>query len=188
MIQVRKYFEAITPLTDEEWKDLEGRLKQKKVSKRTMLLEVGNKCNFVAIILSGSFRFLYTKEGEEKVTAFFFAGDFLSNYRSFLTDTPSDHAIEALQDGEVVKLYKRDLVELFGKYKAFERIGRLVAERVYLTVSKRLDSFLFETPEERYADLLKRNSRLLQDIPQYMLASYLGIQPESLSRIRKRKV
>lgn len=61
-----------------------------------------------------------------------------------------------------------------------------MAERTFLAATSRLDSILFDTPEERYLDLLERNSRLLQDVSQYMLASYLGINPETLSRIRKR--
>jgi len=68
-----------------------------------------------------------------------------------------------------------------------ERLGRFVAENLFLAVTKRLDSFLHGTPESRYQELLDRNSKLIQEVPQYMLASYLGIQPETLSRIRARK-
>ena len=75
---------------------------------------------------------------------------------------------------------------LYNKYPKFDRLGRIIAENLYLSVAKRLDSSLYETAEDRYRDLLFRGSRLLQDVPQYMLASYLGISPESLSRIRKR--
>ncbi len=135
---------------------------------------------------SGIFRFYHMREGIERVTAFFFPGDFISNYRSFITNEPSDHYIACLEAGVIWKLHRSDLRRLFAQNHTFERLDKLVAERLYVAVAKRLDSFQSETPEERYLALLKKSSRLIQDIPQYMLASYLGISPESLSRIRKR--
>jgi CRP-like cAMP-binding protein len=130
---------------------------------------------------------LGNKEGEAKITAFFFQGDFVSNYRSFLTGKPSDHFIEAMQDAAIYKINLQELKSLYDKHKNIERLGRLIAENLYLSVANRLDSFLFQTPEERYKTLIERNSRLLQEIPQYMIASYLGVKPETLSRIRTRK-
>jgi CRP-like cAMP-binding protein len=186
MLQIRKYFESILPLTDEEWMAYSSYLTQKKVTKQGYLLESGKVCDFIAFIEDGSFRFFFNNDGNEVVTAFFFSGDFLSNYRSFLTGLPSTHYIESLSDSTLWIIKKEHQILLYNKYPKFERLGRLIAENLYLSVAKRLDSSLYETPEERYRDLLNRNSRLLQDVPQYMLASYLGISPESLSRIRKR--
>ncbi len=80
----------------------------------------------------------------------------------------------------------QELNSLYDKHKNIERLGRLIAENLYLMVASRLDSFMFQTPEERYKSLIERNSRLLQDVPQYMIASYLGVKPETLSRIRGR--
>lgn len=188
MVSPREYFERFVKLNEEEWLALNNCLHREMMPKRTLVLRESEVCDFVAVIVQGTCRFYYVKEGVEKVTAFFFGGEFFSNYRSFLTAQPSEHNIETLEETTVIKLYKADLHRLFDQFKIFERMGRLVAEQVYLNVTKRLDSFMFETPEERYADLLRRNSPILQEIPQYMIASYLGIQPESLSRIRKRKL
>jgi CRP-like cAMP-binding protein len=129
----------------------------------------------------------YDKDGEEKITAFNFKGNFVTNYRSFLTGQPSDHYIQALLDSVIYIINLQDLQSLYDKHKNIERLGRLIAENLYLTVANRLDSFMFQTPSERYKELIERNSRLLQEIPQYMIASYLGVKPETLSRIRKRK-
>jgi hypothetical protein len=76
---------------------------------------------------------------------------------------------------------------LYDKHQTIERLGRLIAENLFLVVANRLDFFMFKTQAERYEDLVKRNSKLLSEIPQYMIASYLGMKPETLSRIRARK-
>jgi CRP-like cAMP-binding protein len=186
MEQIRKYFNQLLPLSDEEWNAYAGCLSKRHISRNQHLLEAGKTCDFIAFIEQGSFRFYFTQKGTEIVTAFFFTGDFLSNYRSFVTQSPSTHHIQSLSESVIWVIKREQQMILYDKYPKFERLGRVIAENLYLSVARRLDSFLYETPEERYRDLFLRGSRLLQDVPQYMLASYLGISPESLSRIRKR--
>jgi CRP-like cAMP-binding protein len=185
--KLRRYFDKFYILNDFEWADFEKCIVKCKINKNEQILKQGEHCNFIAFIQEGSFKFYYDNEGEIKITAFFFQGDFVSNYRSFLTGKPSDHFIEAMQDSNIYKINLQELKYLYDKHKNIERLGRLIAENLYLSVANRLDSFLFQTPEERYKNLIDRNSRLLQEIPQYMIASYLGIKPETLSRIRTRK-
>ncbi|MGF1635822.1 MAG: Crp/Fnr family transcriptional regulator [Cyclobacteriaceae bacterium] len=187
MDEIRKYFNNFLVLSDAEWLDFESCLMQQDIAKKETLINEGQVCDFIAFIAQGTFRFYVVKEGEEKVTAFFFKGSFVTNFRSFLTEQPSEHFIEALQDSVVYKMPKKDLHRLFDKYPNLERLGRMVAENLYLGVAKRLDSFLFLSPKERYEELFKQNSRLPEEIPQYMIASYLGVKPETLSRIRARK-
>lgn len=187
MEALRQYFNKFIKLNDSEWADIEKCIIKLKIAKEEKILKQGEHCNFIAFIQEGSFRFYYDKEGEVKITAFFFEGDFASNYRSFLTGNPSDHFIEAMQDAVIYKINLQELKLLYDKHKNLERLGRLIAENLYLSVASRLDSFLFQTPAERYKALIERNSRLLQEIPQYMIASYLGVKPETLSRIRARK-
>ncbi|MCA6364154.1 MAG: Crp/Fnr family transcriptional regulator [Bacteroidetes bacterium] len=187
MEQIRTYFSRFIELNEEEWQAFSAVIVKETCRKKQFLLEEGQHCDFIAFIGEGMFRFYYMQEGEEKVTAFFFPGDFVSNYRSFLTHQPSDHYIESMSDSVVYKIHRSDLHALYARYKSIERLGRLIAENLYLLVAKRLDSFLYSTPEDRYKELLTRNSRLLQDVPQYMLASYLGVKPETLSRIRARQ-
>lgn len=186
MEAIRLYFNKFIELNDSEWSDFMKCIIKIYVTKNEQILKQEEHCNFIAFIQEGSFRFYYNKEGEVKITAFFFQNDFVSNYRSFLTGKPSDHFIEAMQDGVIYKIKLNELKLLYDKHKKIERLGRLIAENLYLSVANRLDSFLFHTPEERYKALIERNSRLLQEVPQYMIASYLGIKPETLSRIRAR--
>jgi CRP-like cAMP-binding protein len=185
--KIRAYFNSLITLSDEAWSDFASCIRQEQVSKKEFLLREGEVCDFIAFIGEGMVRFYYVDKGDEKVTAFFFPGDFVSNYRSFLNRQPSDHYIEAMKDVVMYKVTKNDLHALYDKHPSIDRLGRLIAENLYLTVTKRLDSFLYSTPEERYKELQDRNSILLQQVPQYMLASYLGVKPETLSRIRSRK-
>jgi CRP-like cAMP-binding protein len=187
MHPIRAYFNNLVVLSDEEWNSFEPCLVSEKIEKKTHLLKEGETCDFIAFIVEGTFRFYHFNDGNEKVTAFFFSGDFVTDYRSLLTNTPSVHHIESMQDASIIKFRKMDLYTLYEKYKNAEKLGRLISENLYLGVAKRLDSFLIATPEQRYQELLLRNSKIVQEIPQYMIASYLGIKPETLSRIRARK-
>jgi CRP-like cAMP-binding protein len=184
---LRLYFNKFIKLNDSEWADFEKCIVKATIAKNEQILKPGEHCNFIAFIHEGSFRFYYDKDGIEKIIAFNFKGDFVSNYRSFLTGKPSDHYIEAMQDSVIYKINLQELNSLYDKHKNIERLGRLIAENLYLMVASRLDSFMFHTPEERYKALIERNSRLLNEVPQYMIASYLGVKPETLSRIRTRK-
>ncbi len=188
MEQLRQYFNNLLPLPDEEFEAFAKSLIRKEFDKGETMLKAGVVCDFVAFIETGAFRFYRYTESTEMVTAFFFTGDFISNYRSYLLQQPSHHNIECLEKAVVWMIKRQRIYELYDQYPLMERMGRLIAEQNYLGATSRLDHFLDFTPEERYKALLKRNSHLLQRIPQYMIASYLGISPESLSRIRKRIV
>ncbi len=184
---IRNYFNQFLALSDEEWKAFEQCLSKERIHKKEFLLKEGQVGDFIAFVAEGSMRFYVLREGEEKVIAFFFAGSFVSNYRSFLTNLPSDYYIEVLQDALIYRIRKNELVALYDQFPKIERLGRLIAENLYLMVAKRLDSFLYKTPKERYEELLAQNSRLPEEVPQYMIASYLGVKPETLSRIRARR-
>lgn len=187
MQDLRLYLNKIIVLNDIEWTDFERCLTKLNITSKEQILKAGDHCNFIAFVHKGSFRFFIENEGEEQITAFFFDGDFVTNYRSFLTGKSSDHNIEAMEDSVIYKINLQELQSLYDKHQAIERLGRFIAQNLYLMVANRLDSFMFQTPKERYEELVKRSPELLQKIPQYMIASYLGVKPETLSRIRGRK-
>lgn len=186
MQEVRTYIEKFAKTSDEEWAAFQSKLQYKEFEKDDFFLREGEICKHALFITDGAFRFYKIVDGSDLVTAFFFTGDYLSDYQSFLTETPSMYWVQALKKSKVYLISKDDLTDLYNVYPIFERLGRLFAERLFLTMNKRLDAFLYETPEGRYAELVHRNSKLLQEVPQYMIASYLGVKPETLSRIRKR--
>ncbi len=128
----------------------------------------------------------YDVEGVEYVRQFHFERSFCSEYQSFLTEKPALMSLQALEDSELLLISHTDLHALFRLNKEFERIGRIVAEQSFIFVSQRFASMLLEDPETRYQNLVRERPKVVQRVPQYMIASYLGITPEALSRIRKR--
>jgi len=187
MQMLRSYFDQFVKLNNEEWQGFESCLQARSIKKGDYLLKEGEVCNFIAFVELGAFRFYLNRDGEEVMLGFYFKGDFAGNYRSFLVDQPSKESIQALKDARVHLIYKLDLLQLYDKFHKADRLGRMVAEQLFLTMAKRMDAMQYATPEERYKDMLSRNSLLLKEVPQYMLASYLGVKPETLSRIRARK-
>ncbi|MBP2831837.1 Crp/Fnr family transcriptional regulator [Aquimarina sp. U1-2] len=184
--KIRQYFDSLVVLPDKQWLEMEHCFELVSFKKGEILLDEHTTCNFIGFMNSGIVRFFEIKNANEKVTAFWFPGEFLSNYRSFISGRKSSHYIEALSDGSFWKLRKDDLFKLYDEFPLIDRLGRKMAEQLYLMVAQRLDNLLKETPEERYKILVDKNSRLLQEVPQYMIASYLGVSAETLSRIRKR--
>lgn len=142
--------------------------------------------NVVSFIESGAVMVYNHLDGRKKVYNFFFEHDFTGDYESFLTQSPAFYGIEALEDTDVLNLHYDDLQKIYNSYPDFERIGRIIAETQFLRLVQRNTSLLAQKPEERYLDLIRTKPQVLQRVPQYYVASYLGITPEALSRIRKR--
>lgn len=131
-------------------------------------------------------RLFYNVEAVENTVQFFFADSWYTDYASFLTERPAVENMQALEPSEVVQFKKTDLYKLYDQYPIFDRVGRVMAENAFLSISKLNQMLANEEPEQRYLNLLKQRPELVEKIPQHYIASYLGIQPESLSRIRKR--
>jgi CRP-like cAMP-binding protein len=172
--------------TDEEIMNLISHLEFKLVKKNHFLLREGEICRQVAFINRGLLRLYYVKEGKEFNSGFFQPGAWVSEYASFLHKKPSLFFIEALEDTEVFLLNYENMQNLYDHGKAFERLGRLIAENLFFAYFKRNVSLLLDSPEERYMSFLEENTSLISLIPLKHIASYVGVEPESLSRIRKR--
>ncbi len=186
MKEFKKHIKKIVSLSEEEWDILKNGFKKISYSKGDLILSEGEHCDFIGFVETGLFRFYIIKEGNEKTTDFWFPLDFFSDYRSFLTNTPSNYNIEAMRSGTIWKLKRAYMHKHYEESVNFNKLGRIIAEQIFLMKSLRLDSFLIDSPKERYLKLLNKDPNILQAVPQYMIASYLGITPESLSRIRKR--
>jgi CRP-like cAMP-binding protein len=111
---------------------------------------------------------------------------FAADYTSFLEQSPSIKNIEALEDTEVAEISYVNINELYQQFPVFQIFGRRMAEQLFITFDQNNTRLTTMSPEERYLRLLQKQSPLLQVVPQYMVASYLGITPEHLSRIRKK--
>lgn len=176
----------VVKMDNEECQILKKMLTFKTFQKGDFLLKNGQPCQNIIFVNKGIIRYFYLVDGEERIGNFFFDNDFASDYKSFLTQSPALLNIDALTEVEVVLINYQDLQTIYEKSKTFERLGRKITEGIYIALIQRTESLLFESAEERYINLLKKMPELHNIVPQYMIASYLNIKPETLSRIRKK--
>ncbi|MDJ1470600.1 Crp/Fnr family transcriptional regulator [Cytophagaceae bacterium DM2B3-1] len=184
---LRQHIERFVSLTEEEWSALAQNLSISKIPRKGAFSKEGEMEDKIALVLKGSFRQFYTKDGEEKTTYFYFENHLMSSYISILQNQPSLLTIEALEDSEVLCFSAQTLQNLYTNYPVYQIFGRKLAEYLAVGLEIRMVSLLMDSPEERYIGLLKSNKKkILERIPQHYIASYLGITPVSLSRIRNR--
>jgi CRP-like cAMP-binding protein len=143
-------------------------------------------CSQVFFIINGLIRLYAVNNGKEICRQFFFENTFFSEYESFLHQKPSRTFVDVLEDTRVYSFSYTDMQHFYEVVPGFQLVGRKIAEQLFVKISERVNSFLTETPEVRYGQLVDSRPKVLQRIPQYMIASYLGITPEHLSRLRKK--
>lgn len=163
-----------------------SKLKVKEYKKKELILQEGDICKYAYFINSGCLRYYYNVEGQENTAQFFFENGWYTDYDSFLTGKPTQQNIETLEKTELLLLSAKDLQQLYIDLPKFEKFGRLMAENAFLGIRQRSEMLENLTAEERYFKLIKERPKVFERIPQHYIASYLGIKPPSLSRIRKR--
>ena len=150
--------------------------------------EYKNICKHLGFVLNGVFRIYRTNQesGEEKNMMFFTNHQFIASYKSFLMQTECMYYTESMVKSTILYIHVDHLHELYRQSHEWERFGRTLAESALNAVMTSMEGFLFHTPEDRYLQLIERHPDIFNAIPLYHIASYLGIQGASLSRIRKR--
>ncbi|MGH1365375.1 MAG: Crp/Fnr family transcriptional regulator [Calditrichia bacterium] len=157
-----------------------------ELPRKSFFCEPGDIANTVGFVAEGAFRNYVVKDGVEIVRYFIFENDFVSEYKSFLTKQPSQEYMQVIEDAKLLTFTDKDLQALYDAYPIWERYGRLISEGLFVLLSQRINNLLLESPEERYLSLLRETPEVFQRVPQYMIASFLGMTPETLSRIRRR--
>lgn len=158
----------------------------RQYKKKEIILQQGDLCKYAYFINYGCLRYYYNIEGKENTAQFFFENGWYTDYESFLTGKPTQQNIETLEKSQMLLLSGKDLQQLYIDIPKFERFGRLMAENAFLGVRHRSEMLENQTAEERYLTLMKERPKVFERVPQHYIASYLGIKPQSLSRIRKR--
>lgn len=183
---LRKYISQFMPFTEDDWQIHQALLVRRFLKKGEFLLTGGEVCNHVTFINKGHFRAYNVIGGEEVTFNFAFEGNYVTDYTSFVSRRPSLDYIVAMDDAEILQMRYDDLQAAYEKSPVWQKFGRLMAEFILIHISQRNKALLFNTPEERYLNLMKERPKVLERVPQQYIASYLGVKPESLSRIRKR--
>jgi len=183
--EIIKYLSKYIPIT----KELENELIKiafiQHYRKGTILLREGDFTNNCYFVIKGCIRSYYIKDGEEKTTEFYTEEQAITptNYGKKI---PSEYFLECLED-TIVAVGNPELeTEMYQKFPVLESLNRTLAEIIIAKQMEEFAEYKMASPEERYVNLLKNRPDLVQRAPQYQIASYLGIKPESLSRIRKR--
>jgi CRP-like cAMP-binding protein len=179
-------FRQFTDFNDSELEIIMPYFETKKFRKKSTLLNVGIVSNEVFYLINGCIRLYCEKDGDELSTYFFTENMFAGSYDSFLSRKPSKVAIETLEECEVLVLTHEAQEELYRVFPKMNEFIRKAIEQRFVLLHDLFISYLLNSPEERYLTLLEERPDLLQRIPQHQIASFLGITPVSLSRIRNR--
>lgn len=188
-ISTLKYaLQAFAGLDDKDFQQSSLFWRCKTYKKGEYFNEYKSVCKNLGFVTSGVFRsfIIDEKTNEQKNVFLYTKNGFVVTFKSFINQVPCDYHTQAMTDASVIYICITDLLDLYKQSHKWECFGRLLAQEAFNVAIERAESFLFKTPEQRYLDLIKHHPQIFNSIPQYHISSYLGIQPPSLSRIRKR--
>ena len=185
------FFQSISQkvdLTEEEISYIKTFLKPKKLRKKQYLLQEGDVCGFIAFVEKGALRaYSVDEKGSEHIIQFALEGWLISDLYSFLTGEPATYHIDALEDCELALISKNANEELLKKLPKYETWVRLQITGAYIAMQKRLTSILSQSLEDRYKAFTAIYPNIIQRVPQHMVASSMGLTPETLSRVRSKR-
>lgn len=180
------YFLKITNLTTDEINVLSESMIIKSLPKGHFLLKEGQYNNDTYFILEGLVRQYKLIDGNEITTNFFTEEQWIISLENFKVKTPSKYNLICVEDTSLVIGNEQKAQELFKQFPRFETISRQILETVFFEQQNLMNTYITDKPEQRYLKLLKSRPEIFQRVPQYDIATYIGVKPESLSRIRKK--
>ncbi len=184
--KLKIYCKAKVPLTNEELNLIDKYFELRNLKKKEFLLLDGKICNFIGFIAEGTIRHFHIKDGIEKTCDISFENSWVTDFQSFTHNTSCIMNLQAMEDTNVFVIRKENLYKLYNECNKFETFGRLMAEQVAQRATEIAMSLSSDKPEERFQNLLKKQPDIFQRVPQKYIANFLGVSPESLSRIRNR--
>jgi CRP-like cAMP-binding protein len=188
MNQLRQHMAILSGMSEEAFALSENFWELRSYKKGEFYNEYKNICKHLAFVVNGVFRvYKYVEDTQvEKNIMFFSPGQLMSSFQSFLTQTSCEYFTESMTESVVFYIHYDKLQELYRNSHEWERFGRRFAETVLNAIMDSVNSMFFRSAEERYAELVQQHPDLVQHLPLYHIASYLGIEGPSLSRIRKK--
>jgi len=172
-------------MEENDWKAVKPYLSIIKFDEDELILCPPNTCDFIAFIKSGSMRSYHTNNNLVEINLLLKSkNEFITEYESFISQEPSTLSIRSIEKGEAIFLSKTGLNSLYNTSFYWNKFGRIISEQIFLNSKRRTAQMLFLSPKERYLLLFKNHPDYFQKYSLKHLASYLGITPQSLSRIR----
>ena len=175
------------PLSTDDEQIIQHLFEWHTIGSGAFFLQAGEVCRYVGFVTEGLLRYYVLDDGEEHTYDFSVEQTFVCNYESFLTQTPSTRFIQALEATTLLRIRYDNLQKLYETLEHGQQFGRLVAEQLFVATLQKLTSFYRESADERYDNFLRLFPGVADRIPQYVVASYVGIKPQSLSRIRAQR-
>jgi len=188
-IGIDAYIDRCISISDEERSYFHSILRPRQVKKKGFLLKAGEVCDWEAFIIEGCVRVYYMDENGSEVNLMFAVEDWwVSDLGSKIDNRPAELYIQAMENCEILVITSEDKDALYAKIPAFERLFRQLLERALSALQHRFVTTVVQSAEQKYEDFLKRYPDLPNRIAQHHIAAYLGITPEFLSKIRRRRV
>ena len=182
------YFKKWSDITQEEETTILSSFETVSIKKKKDLLIAGNICKNLYFITKGCLRSFYIdSKGAEHIYQIRMDNNWISDLESFFTQNPSKYNIEAIENSQLLYISFDRLEKLYIEVPRIEKYFRILFQKAYINALKRLNATMWETAMDRYNNMLKEHPDMFQRVPLVYIASYLGITPESLSRIRKYK-
>jgi CRP-like cAMP-binding protein len=186
MHRLIEHFETYLPLDEEEKKLVEARATLRKIKRRQMILQEGFVCKHYSFVVEGCFRMYgVDNKGTEHNIQFAAENDWIADIGSFHSGKPSQLFIEAIEPSVILQIEKEDLYFLYINIPKLDRIFKVIIENKYVELQNRVLQNISSTAQQRYLNFLEQYPTLSLRLPNTQIASYLGITPEFLSKIRK---
>lgn len=181
---LQSYLNKLAPLDEREWQSLNELLYVRHFDRKEVFVTAGKKCDVIGFVVEGCFRWVKYHNGEERTFDFAIEQEFVTNYHSILSKRPSEVDIIAVEKSVVVCVDAAKMLELFDTTFSWQKIGRHLAESTACYAMERLVAAYYDSPQTRYERLMATAPELFLRIPHHILANYLGITKETLSRLR----
>lgn len=179
---------ATLPLTSEEQSLIEATFQPKKLRKKQYFLQEGDVCKYAGFIVKGAMRqYSVDDKGVEHIVHLFIENYWASDRESAVMLTPTKYNIDVWEDTEILIVTVADMLDLMEKIPSFGQMTRLMDQRSFIASQRRLNSTISNTAEKRYEEFANNHPQFIQRFPQHLIASFLGITKETLSRIRKKQ-
>lgn len=189
MEKIIKHFDKYLPLGESEIEAFKSRLTERKIKRKQYLLQEGDTCKYFSYVVEGCFKtYGVDKSGKEHNLLFTSEDDWITDIDSLHKERPSKLFIEAIEPSVILQISKGDLWYLYSNYPKFDRNFRVIIEDKYIELQNRLLQTFSTTAYERYESFLEQYPTLANRLPNTQIASYLGITPEFLSKIRNERL